>query len=102
MNANRITTTQIKQTIKHAEIAAYALLALGLIGHLFFVDSQITAINIALLTSGIVFGMMVAVECTPVSKRIPVPDTLNLAEVFSFSQDAKEHTETSADGRRAA
>lgn len=101
MNANRANPTQNSETLKHVELAVYAILALCLIGHLFYVDSQISAINVGFVASGILFGLMVAVGCTPVSRQISTPGTLNLAEVFTFSNSVKD-VDKNVNDRRAA
>ena len=102
MNANSVNHIKNSQILNHLETASYSVLAIGLIGHVFYLDSQFSAINVALLFSGIVCGMMAVVAWTPVTARFSAPVTFNLAEVLSFSKEQSPDTSHDSDDRRAA
>ena len=102
MNADSVNYVQRNLNLKHLEIAAYAVLAICLIGHVFYLESQLSAINVALLTGGIIFGMMATVAWTPIAERFSVPGAFNLAEVLSFSRGSKPDADPDMNDRRAA
>ena len=91
-----------KQNLKNIEMAAYVLLASGFIGHIFFLESQVSAMNIVLLAIGVVFGVMASVNWTPLSARMSQPVRFELAEVFSFTRPEKPDGHSGSNGQRAA
>jgi hypothetical protein len=89
MIANYINHTNINVVHKHLEIAAYIILAICLIGHVFFIQNQLTAVNLILLGWGTAFAMMVAIKWTPLSNRFSVLKSGNKAEIISFKSFAR-------------
>lgn len=92
----------LKHNSKNIELAAYVLLASGFIGHIFFLENQVSAMNIALIAIGIVFGVMASVNWTPLTQRMSQPVRFELAEVFSFARPEKSGSHHNPGDQRAA
>lgn len=73
------------------EVATYAVLASCLIGHVFFLQSEISAINVAMIGLGIIFGTMATMYATPISQGLAKPVAFHLAEVFSLKKHNTNH-----------
>ena len=102
MNAKSMSHSKHKQELKYVELGAYIVLASALIGHVLFVDGQVSAGNIVLIAMGIVFGIMASMTWTPFSTRLDKPVALDLAEVFSFRKHSNTNKADDRNDRRAA
>lgn len=100
MNANSVNIRENNSLIGYIELGSYSLLSFCLIGHVFFIESQITFLNIALLGLGTVFGMMLALGWAPISEQLPKPVSQQLAEVMTFHSRKDDNAQD--DNRHAA
>lgn len=92
MNANSVNIRENHTLRKRVELGSYGLLAVCLIGHVFFIESQLTFLNIALLGLGTVFGMLLTLGWAPITEQLPKPVRTQLAEVLSFDSNEKTTT----------
>jgi len=90
------------RTVRAFELGVYGMLAASLIGHVFFLNGQVSLNDVALLTIGIVFGLMVSVGGTPLTETHKTAEASQRAEVVSWQGRKQADTSTHDDTRHAA
>lgn len=102
MNADIVNIANLKPFRRHIELAVYSIVAICSIGHLLVTDSQITMLNIGVLTLGTISGLMVSLGWTPLSERHESASSLNLADVLSLQIKNTTNSSKAKEDRHAA
>lgn len=102
MNANSVINYLGKQKTKILELTLYTIAAVLLIGHVFFLDGFVSASDVAMVSLGIVFGVMATFSWTPVQNLLNSPVKLELAETFILGKYQEKNLGNDTSDRRAA
>ena len=84
MNANSVNHTRKLRWDWRLEVVLYAVMAACLIGHVFFIDQQINALNVSLILIGIIFAYMATSALTPIANSLHDSGSSVSTNLFSF------------------
>lgn len=101
MNAFNV-NNPLNRNTRRMEIAFYYVLAICLIGHVFYIDGPLSMLNFALLACGVVATMLAVTAWTPLADRFTDVKPLKLAKVFSIGNNHNPNQPQDKSDRHAA
>jgi hypothetical protein len=102
MNANNVNWWNTSFWKRNLERTIYAVLAVVLIGHVFFINGLVGAINVLLLLVGTAFGFITTFQLTPLCDFLDNSENRISPHILSIVRDDEAQESTSIDAKCAA
>jgi hypothetical protein len=97
MNADNVNWWNTSFWRRNLERTIYAVLSVILIGHVFFINGLVEAINVLLLWVGTAFGFITTFQLTPVCDFLDNSENRISPHVLSIVRDDEAQKATSID-----